>query len=121
MEEYEEIFEFNELAQGYYKIDDPKLIPTYTELIAACSSLTFKSIKYVEDALKSRKCEIFPNRVSFEDEVKDATLEESKTSEKSVVRVFLLILINLKYILNKHYLYLKLSIWIYLNYILKCH
>ena len=96
MEEYEEIFAFNELAQGYYKIEDPKLIPTYTELIAACSSSTFKSIKYVEDALKSRKCEIFPDRVSFEDEVKDATLEESKISDKSIVRVFIFNFYKLK-------------------------
>ena len=34
-EEVKDIFGFNELAQGYYKIEDPKLVPTYTELIAA--------------------------------------------------------------------------------------
>jgi len=34
-EEIKSTFGVNEFAQGYYKIEDPILVPTYTELVAA--------------------------------------------------------------------------------------
>jgi hypothetical protein len=79
---YEEIIEeaspFNELAQCYFTIEDPKLEPTYDEMVIACSSITSRSLKYLENSLKSLDWEIFPDTEDFN----EAT--EEKPSENDI-------------------------------------
>ncbi|CAI2364852.1 unnamed protein product [Moneuplotes crassus] len=72
---------FNELAQGYYPMDELKTDPTYEEMIIECSSKTAKSLKYLEEVLKTKSCYIFPEKQDLE--FHESGIEESKYDMKS--------------------------------------
>ena len=61
------MLEFNELSQGYPKLDNPKLVPTYTEVIAASSLKSLTVPKYTQN--------IFPSRFCIEQEIKEFKTE----------------------------------------------
>lgn len=77
---------FNELAQGYYPIEELKTDPTYEEMIIECSSKTGRSLKYLEQVLSTKQAFIFPDKEDFE--FFDKSGEDSKNHIKSISSEF---------------------------------